>query len=116
MCIRDRTEREAREKFSDDVKISRYPFSGVGKAVVIGENHGFVKLIASSRDGKIVGAHVIGPHATDLIAVASIAIGLGADCEQFAHIVQAHPTLGEIWMEAGHGLIDGAINFFQPNK
>jgi dihydrolipoamide dehydrogenase len=106
-------EHEAREKYSDKIKVSKYPFSGIGKAVVIGEGQGFAKLIAAGDDKKLVGAHAIGPHATDLIAVASTAVSLGITAEQFAHVVQAHPTLSEIWMEAAHGLIDGPINFFQ---
>jgi dihydrolipoamide dehydrogenase len=99
------------EKRYDKVKVSIYPFSGIGKAVIIGENTGFVKLVAAGEDKVLVGAHGIGPHATDLIATAATAIGAGLTAEQFAHIVQAHPTLSECWLEASHGLLDGAINF-----
>jgi dihydrolipoamide dehydrogenase len=101
---------EAEKRFGK-VKVSIYPFSGIGKAVIIGENSGFVKLIAAGEDKTLVGAHAIGPYATDLIATAVTAVGAGMTAHQFAHIVQAHPTLSECWLEAAHGLIDGAINF-----
>jgi len=103
-------ESEARERFGDSVRIGKFPFAACGKAVTIGEGHGFVKLISSGEDVKLIGAHAIGPHATDLIAIATTAIGLGATAREFAHIVQAHPTLAEVWHEAAHGLIDGPIN------
>jgi dihydrolipoamide dehydrogenase len=103
-------ESEARRRHGDAVRTSRYPFAGVGKAVVIGESAGFAKLVAAP-DGKLIGAHIIGPHATDLIATASTAIGAGLTGEQFAHIVQAHPTLSEVWLEAAHGLMDGPMNY-----
>ncbi len=103
-------ENEARERYSGKVKVSKFPFAAIGKALVIGEGAGFVKLIAAGDEGRLVGAHAIGPHATDLIATAATPISLGVTAERFAHIVQAHPTLSEIWMEAAHGLVDGPIN------
>lgn len=104
------TELQAREKFGGGIKVGKFPFSASGKAFIIGEGSGFAKLISTS-DGKLIGAHVVGPEATDLIATASTAITLGATVEQFSHIVQAHPTLSEAWHEASHGLIDGTLNF-----
>lgn len=100
------SEKKALEKYGKNARISKVPFGSVGKAVVDGYPDGFVKLIESA-DGKLVGASVIGPHATDLIATASTAIGLGASSENFSRIIQAHPTLSESWMEASHGLSHG---------
>ncbi len=103
-------ETEARERFGDSVKVGRFPFSACPKAVIIGEGYGFVKLIAAGDDGKLVGAHAIGVFATDLISTAATAISLGTTAEEFARVVQAHPSLGEIWNEAAYGLLDGPIN------
>lgn len=105
------SEKEAIEKFGDSVKISKVPFAAIGKSVIMGEQVGFVKLIAAGDDSKLVGASGIGPEMSDLIAIAGTAISLGATSHEFAHVVQAHPTLAESWAEAGHGLIDGPINF-----
>jgi dihydrolipoamide dehydrogenase len=68
-------------------------------------------LISGGDDDRLVGAHVIGPYATDLIAVANTAINLGASAEEFVDIIQAHPTLSEVWLEAAHGLYEGTIHF-----
>ncbi len=104
-------ENAAREKYGTGLRVVKFPFSACGKAVVMGEGSGFVKLISAGDDGKLVGAHAIGPSATDIISTAATAISLGATSLQFAHVVQAHPTLPEVWHEAAHALIDGPINF-----
>jgi dihydrolipoamide dehydrogenase len=101
---------EAETRYPGKIKTSRFPFGAVSKANIIGEGVGFAKLVAMGDDNQIVGAHAIGPHATDLIATATTAIGAGLTAEQFAHIIQAHPTLSEVWLEASHGLLDGALN------
>ena len=104
-------EHQARERFNRNIKVSKYPFAGISKAVIINESDGFVKLISASDKKRLVGAHAIGPSATDIIATAATAIASGLTAEHFAHIVQAHPTLSECWLEAGHGLLEGAINY-----
>ena len=104
-------ENTARERFGENIKTGKFPFAGIGKAVIIGESNGFAKLISAGDGGKLVGAHIIGPHATDLIAIAGTAISLGASAVEFVHVVQAHPTLSEVWLEASHALFEGAIHF-----
>jgi dihydrolipoamide dehydrogenase len=86
------------------VKVSKFPFTGNGKALAIGENLGTVKLI-SKEDGILVGAHILGPHASDLIHELALAIKKGLTGEDIAHTIHAHPTLSEAVMEAAHGLI-----------
>jgi len=103
------TESEAVEKFGDKVKAGKFPFMASGKAIIKSETDGFAKLV--SEGGRLIGAHVMGPEATDLIATATTAISLGASVEQFAYVVQAHPTMSEVWHESVYDLIDGAINF-----
>jgi dihydrolipoamide dehydrogenase len=97
------TEQEAKAQ-GLAVKVSKFPFTGNGKALAIGENLGTVKLICK-EDGILVGAHILGPHASDLIHELALAIEKGLTGEDIAHTIHAHPTLSEAVMEAAHGLI-----------
>jgi dihydrolipoamide dehydrogenase len=97
------TEQEAKAQ-GLAVKVSKFPFTGNGKALAIGENLGTVKLI-SKEDGILVGAHILGPHASDLIHELALAVEKGLTGEDIAHTIHAHPTLSEAVMEAAHGLI-----------
>ncbi len=90
-----------------DVKVGKFPFSALGKAMILGETEGFVKVIADAKYDEVLGVHMIGPHATDLLAEACVAMGLEATAEEFGHIMHAHPTLSEAVMEAAeavHGM------------
>ena len=82
----------------------------VGKAQVIGELAGEARLVTETGSGKILGVHLTGPHATDLIAEATLAIQLGATATDLAHTIHAHPTLAEILMEAAHKALDQGIH------
>ncbi|WP_223066568.1 dihydrolipoyl dehydrogenase [Paenibacillus caui] len=93
------TEQEAREK-GMKLKIGKFPFSAIGKALVYGEKDGFVKIIEDGDSGDIVGVHMIGPHVTDLIGEAALAQVLDATPWEISRTVHAHPTLGEIMGEA----------------
>jgi dihydrolipoamide dehydrogenase len=90
-----------------EVKVGKFPFSALGKAMILGETEGFVKVIADAKYDEVLGVHMIGPHATDLLAEACVAMGLEATAEEFGHIMHAHPTLSEAVMEAAeavHGM------------
>ena len=76
----------------------------LGKALAIGEPIGFVKWVADAETEQLLGAHAIGPHATDLIAEAAAAIRAELSAAELAHTVHAHPTSAEAWMEAAHVL------------
>lgn len=104
------TEEEATEKYKDDVKVGKFPFSANGKALGIGDTFGFVKVIARRSDKKIIGMHIIGPQATELIAQGGIIIGTQASYEQINKVVFAHPTLSESVMEACEDLENLAIH------
>lgn len=100
------TEAKAREK-GYDVKVGRFPFSALGKAIILGETEGFVKIVSDAKYDEILGVHILGPHATDLLGEACVALGLEATTEALGHIMHAHPTLSESIMEAAeavHGL------------
>ncbi|HYL08552.1 MAG TPA: dihydrolipoyl dehydrogenase, partial [Candidatus Udaeobacter sp.] len=92
-------EREAKEK-GLQVKVGRFPFAASGRALTLGQSEGFVKVIADAESGRLLGAHIIGPRATDLIAEATLAIQNGLTLEQLDLTIHAHPTLPESLMEA----------------
>ena len=92
-------EKEAKEK-GMEVRIGRFPFVASGRALTLGQSEGFAKVIADKSSGRILGAHIIGPRATDLIAEATLAIQNGITLEQLDLTMHAHPTLPESFMEA----------------
>jgi len=92
-------EKEAKDK-GLDVRIGRFPFAASGRALTLGQTEGFVKVIADAQSGKLLGAHIVGPRATDLIAEATLAIQNGLTVEQLDLTIHAHPTLPESLLEA----------------
>ncbi len=82
------------------VKVGRFPFAASGRALTLGQSEGFVKVIADAGSGQLLGAHIIGPRATDLIAEAALAVQQGLTLEQIDLTIHAHPTLPESLMEA----------------
>jgi dihydrolipoamide dehydrogenase len=93
------TEQQALDKYKE-IKIGRFPFSANGKALAGGNTNGFVKIIATADDFQLVGMHIIGPNAAELIAQGSILINLKATATDVEKVVFAHPTLSEAIMEA----------------
>jgi dihydrolipoamide dehydrogenase len=104
------TENAAREA-GHAVKVSKFPLSALGKSGILGKTvSGFFKIVADEKYGEILGIHIVGPHATDLICEGCAVLGLEGTAEDLAHIVHPHPTLGEGMLEAAHGLLGGAIH------
>ena len=97
------TEADAK-KLGRAVKIGRFPFAALGRALATGTPVGFVKLIADAATDQLLGAQAVGAHATDLIAEATVAIRAELTTAELGRTVHAHPTFGEIWMEAAHAL------------
>jgi len=93
------TEAKAIEK-GYKIKVGRFPFMASGKAFAAGEREGFVKLIFDSKYGELLGAHILGSEATEMIAELGIALSHGATYESIAKTIHAHPTLSESIMEA----------------
>jgi dihydrolipoamide dehydrogenase len=93
------TERQAREK-GFDIRVGVFPFQYNGKAITIGEAEGFVKIIAEREFGEIVGVHILGEHATDLIGEGVTAMDLDGTVEDLGRVIKGHPTLSEAVMEA----------------
>lgn len=103
------TEKEVKEK-GIAYKASRFPFSALGRAHAMGETTGIVKLLCEADSGKVLGVHIIGPHATDLIAEGAAVMQLGGTAKDIAHTIHAHPTLPEAMHEAALGQLDGSLH------
>lgn len=103
------TERAAHEQ-GYDVVVGKFPFSAIPKARILGETEGFVKIVSEKRYHEVLGVHIIGPHATDLIAEASVALSLEATVEDIANTIHAHPTLAEGMLEAAHATLGHALH------
>lgn len=97
------TEDQCKEK-GIDYHIGKFPFAALGKAMAIGETEGFVKIIADKNTDQVLGVHIVGPHATDLIAEAVPAMELEITAAELGKAIHAHPTLGEAMMEAAHAV------------
>jgi dihydrolipoamide dehydrogenase len=93
------TEAEAKEK-GNDVVVGRFPYGGVGAPIVYGERRGMVKVVGDARYGELLGAHIVGARATDLIEEMVVAKQLEAGFEEIARTVHPHPTFSEAIMEA----------------
>lgn len=103
------TEAIAREE-GHDVKIGKFPFSALGKARILGKGEGFVKIVADAKYGEILGMHIVGPKATELITEATVAMELEATVEELVHTMHPHPTLAEAVGEAAHATLGHAIH------
>ena len=104
------TEIQARERYKN-VKIGQFPFRANGKALILDETEGMVKLIADARYGQLLGVEILGPHATELIAEAVLGIQMEATVDDLASAIHAHPTLSETVMGAALDFTGGALRF-----
>jgi dihydrolipoamide dehydrogenase len=103
------TEQKARER-GYDVNVASFPFMVLGRAKIAGETEGFVKIVAEKKYDEVLGVHIIGPRATDIVAEASVALRLECTGEELVRTIHAHPTFAEAVGEASHGLHGGAIH------
>ena len=83
-----------------DVQVGRFPFAALGRAQTYGETDGMAKVVADSKYGQVLGLHIIGPNAGELIPDGVLAINLEATLDDLANAIHAHPTLPEAVMEA----------------
>ena len=103
------TEREAQER-GFDVQIGTFPFFVLGRAKMAGESEGFVKIVAEKRYDEVLGVHMIGPRATELVAEATLALRLECTVEELIRTIHAHPTFSEAVAEAAHATHGAAIH------
>lgn len=102
-------EQEARDA-GHEINVGKFPFAASGRAMAIQETTGFVKVITDVHDNRVLGIHIVGPEASDLISEGSLAIEMGAFAEDISLTVHPHPTLGEAVMEAAKHAIGEAVH------
>jgi dihydrolipoamide dehydrogenase len=103
------TEAKAKE-LGYNVKVGKFPFTANSRASIVGEHEGFVKIVSDAKYGEILGVHIIGPQATELIAESVAAMELEATVEDLMWTIHAHPTLAEAMLDASNSVYGLAIN------
>ena len=103
------TEAEAKKR-GYDVVIGQFPFGVLGRAKIAGEIEGFVKIVADKKYDEVLGVHMIGPRATELVAEAGVALRLESTVEELIRTIHAHPTMSEAIGEAAHAVHGAAIH------
>jgi len=99
-----------------EVNVSRFSFGALGKALAMGEDYGFVQLVIDAKTDKILGAQIMGPHASDLVHEVAIAMKMGATAEDIATTIHAHPSLPEAIMEAAEAAHGKSIHVAPAKK
>ena len=95
-----------------DFKVSRFPFNVNGRALAVGESEGQIRMLCEGEEGgAVLGVHIMGPSASDLIAEAALAMQMGATARDIAHTIHVHPTLSEAMMEVAMAQLGGAIHY-----
>jgi dihydrolipoamide dehydrogenase len=98
------------EELGYNVKIGKFPFTANSRASIVGAHEGFIKIVSDADYGEILGVHIIGPQATELIAEAVLAVELEATVEDLVWTIHAHPTLAEAMLDASNSVYGMAIN------
>ena len=93
-----------------DVKVGKFPFTANSRASIVGQHEGFVKIVSDAKYGEILGVHIIGPTATELIAESVVALQMECTAEELANIIHAHPTLSEAMLDGANAVFGMAIN------
>ncbi|WP_071459296.1 dihydrolipoyl dehydrogenase [Bacillus massilinigeriensis] len=106
------TEKQAKEE-GLSVNAAKFPFAANGRALSLNESDGFLKLVTRKEDGLVIGAQIAGPNASDMIAELGLAIEAGMTAEDLAMTIHAHPTLGEITMEAAEVALGNPIHIIK---
>ena len=115
IAIAGLTKDEAEAK-GHKTKIGKFPFSVSGRAMAIDETKGFVKIVIDADDERVLGVHIVGPEASDLISEGALAIEMGAYAPDIGLTIHPHPTLGEAVMEAAKHAVGEAIHVQNPRR
>jgi len=103
------TEDQAKQQ-GYEIRVGRFPFAALGRAMSLGETDGFCKVVSDKATDRVLGIHICGPNASDLISEAALALEMGATTEDLALTIHPHPTLGEALMEASAAALGHAIH------
>jgi dihydrolipoamide dehydrogenase len=109
------TEAQARAA-GHDVQVGRFPFSVSARAMTAGDTEGLVKVVADAKYGELLGVHIIGPEASEMIPESALALRLEATLEDVTATIHAHPTLGEATMEAALAATGASIHLPKPRE
>ncbi len=109
------SEREARDK-GYDVRVGKFPLAASGRAMTYGDTDGLVKVVADAKYGELLGVHIIGPSASDMIPEAVLGIRLEATLEDITGTIHAHPTMAESVMEAAWAASGAALHLPKPRE
>ncbi|MDX2090931.1 MAG: dihydrolipoyl dehydrogenase [Kofleriaceae bacterium] len=104
------TEDEAKAKGHTKLKVGKFPFAALGRALSVNDSEGFVKVIADGNTGELLGVHIVGNGASDMIAEPTLAIEMGAVADDLRLTIHAHPTMPEAMMEAAAAALGEAIH------
>jgi dihydrolipoamide dehydrogenase len=104
------TEEEAKAKGHAQLKVGKFPFAALGRALSVNDTEGFVKVIADGGTGELLGVHIVGNGASDLISEAALAIEMGAVADDLRLTIHPHPTLSEGVMEAAAAALGEAVH------
>jgi dihydrolipoamide dehydrogenase len=104
------TEDEAKAKGHAELKVGKFPFAALGRALSVNDTEGFVKVVADGKTGELLGVHIAGNGGSDLISEASLAIEMGAVADDLRLTIHPHPTLSEAMMEAAAAALGEAIH------
>ncbi|MDB4944053.1 MAG: Dihydrolipoamide dehydrogenase of pyruvate dehydrogenase complex [Labilithrix sp.] len=108
------SEAQAKEK-GIDVRIGKFPFAALGRAMAVNETEGFFKVVADKKTNELLGVHIVGPEASDLISEGALALEMHAFLEDLGLTIHPHPTLGEGMMEAAQNGLGHAIHILNRN-
>jgi dihydrolipoamide dehydrogenase len=103
------TEAKAKEQ-GYEMKVGKFPFTANSRASIVGQHEGFVKIVTDAEYGEILGVHIIGPTATELIAESVVALEMECTAEELANIIHAHPTLSEAMLDGANAVFGMPIN------
>jgi dihydrolipoamide dehydrogenase len=109
IAIAGLSEEQARQK-GIDVRIGKFPFSALGRAMAVNETEGFFKIVSDKQTHKVLGIHIVGPEASDLISEGALALEMHAFLEDIGLTIHPHPTLGEGMMESAMNGLGHAIH------
>jgi len=109
------SETEAKAEGMDPLA-ARFPLAASGRGRTINAGEGFVEIIADKADERVLGVHIVGPHASELIAEGTLAVEMGASLEDLALTIHPHPTLSEQVAEAAHVALGRPIHISAPKK
>ncbi|RCW43167.1 dihydrolipoamide dehydrogenase [Halopolyspora algeriensis] len=99
-----------------EIVTAKFPFAALGRSKTYGETEGFMKIVAGKQYGEVLGVHIIGPSASDLITEGALAITLEATLDELAETIHAHPTLGEVGMEAAMSALGLPVHTAPPRR